>query len=678
MSTHFTFFLYHTLVQCPTFPQPNNPYQIITKNFVSFAKTYIHNLLNPDQPQQQYSTKTIIPSNKLGNYGTGGTSTSTVSSSNDHQTPKRYSNPTIIQTLIQIIIHLMFGLIFGLVIDQEIHHKQFHNNDKRTTSCHFDYQTDFQSLFLIACALTCIFSFMTTYYATTSAKISSATTTSTTPIAKNIQHYHNYHELLSHDNQETTLPFLPLTSLCSIIYHETMQQIQQSSVLFYWIISPLIATLWIYLLNGTNFIMMATIGISNDNQCTGMGLRKKMIVTFMEVYGVTLFMSLYIVVVDVFTRKLLATRGLDVYKLISQSSITLESTAGNKNIDDAFDLSDQISIESVVVSVILAGFGSDTIDDVLCPRMIEQDGKLIRPMMKKRVGGVNPSWVPSSSTHNFSNVDLEGMEMKRNKDMSQKVASAILTGTISGYSTFEEELLKFMVLESLGGRSANDDMKGLSSENLYQGLSIPFRSYKTIMRFLRTMDQGSVQTLSIVRALCAYAGGIGEALTYISHPISRSQGTPTTFVKRTENCTFSFQPSAVLSAMYAIEAASRFILLNLKNRKARFNHLSLFIPVILQTSYTLRCGALDYAKYQYDSSDPIHDFLSNVDTRGETFVNFCTIKHPDLTKLVKTCDDSVIEILKFQGSNISSLELSEIKVDDHVKEWIVSLLYDKK
>ncbi len=660
-------------MQCPTFPQPNNPYQIITKNFVSFVKAYIHNLLNPDQPQQQYSTKMNISSK-----------TSTVSSSSDHQTPKCYSNPTIIQTLIQIIIHLMFGLIFGLIIDQEIHHKQFHNSDKRTASCHFDCQADFQSLFLIACALTCIFSFMTTYYSTASAKISPATTTATTPIAKNIQQYHNYHELLSHDNQETTLPFLPLTSLGSIMYYETMQQIQQSSVLFYWIISPLIAALWIYLLKGTNFIMMATLGSSNDNnQCTGMGLRKKMIVTFIEVYGVTLFMSLYIVVVDLLTRKLLATRGLDIYKLISQSSITLESTAGDKTIDDALDLSNEISIESVVVSVILVGFGSDTIDDVLCPRMIEQDGNLIRPIMKKRVVGVNTSWVPSSSTHNSSNVDLEGMEMRRNKDMIQKVASAILSGTVSGYSTFEEELLKFMVLEALGGGSVSDDMKGSSTENFSQGLSIPFRSYKTIIRFLRIMDQGSVQTLSIVRALCAYAGGIGEALTCISHPISRSQGNPTTLVKSIENCTFSFQPSAVLSATYAIESATRFIIMNLKHRKARFNHLSLLIPVILQTSYTLRCGVLDYAKYQYDSSDPIHDFLSNVDTRGETFVNFCTIKHPDLTKLVKTCDDSVIQILQLmkgidgQGSNISSLELSGIKVDDHVKEWIVSLLNDK-
>ena len=111
----------------------------------------------------------------------------------------------------------------------------------------------------------------------------------------------------------------------------------------------------------------------------------------------------------------------------------------------------------------------------------------------------------------------------------------------------------------------------------------------------------------------------------------------------------------------------------MKNEGARFNRLSLMIPVVLQAIYTLRRGVLDHAHDLFHSMDAI--FQSQQIVRGDNFGTFFTMKHPEMSKLVKTCDDYGTKILHFMKKiDGRNLEIAEIKVDEDAKEWLYSFL----
>ena len=636
----------HAIVQCPMFPLPVNPYQAVLNNFTSFISN-LDQILKPDSQQQQQQEQQQLSTHKLS---------------------KQYSNPTILQMLIQMMIHFFTGLIFGLIIlpDTPIDEMNKSNNYE-SDKCEHDITSDLKHLFLLSCALTSAFSFIVSYVTTNHSKKTLSS-----------RDNNNYHEL-SFDTK-TTMPSITFASLWSVVYNETIGIIQTSSVLFYWIISPLTAATLIRLLklnDSSHYLMVAF-----KNECPG--ARQSLISALMVSYVITLIMCLYMITTDIFTRKFLTARGLNILKLVSQSNVNMEqvgsigqsgSTATNNNrgadsnadTNRYSDTCNEIDIEALVVSVILAGLGPDTINDVLCPRLVEKDGKIIRPM-KRRRGGAGNSWVPSS-TYSFANVDVEEEEVRRNNLMMKRVAASIVTGAIGSYSTFEEDLLKFMVLESIGG----DDDSATSSSNQTKdtsaNLRISDRHYRSIIRYFNTTDQtsGSLEVLSIVRALCAYAGGIGEALSRISHYSSSD----TSNANSKES--FSLQPCVCLSGTHAIKAAANFIILNMKNERARFNRLSLLIPVVLQAIYTLRCGVLDHAHHLFDSMDTI--LQSQQIVRGENFGTFFSMKHPEMSKLVKTCDDYGAKILHFMKKiDGRNLEIAEIKVDHNAKEWLYSFL----
>lgn len=636
---------------------PDNPYQVILRNLLSLVRN-LSDVFKPDQPGQQPDRKMI---------------SSNLSVPHIHQQQhKKFVNPKILQTSIQLIIQTIFGFTFAYVILPEIMSKTLsqHEEDDLKYCQKHHY---FEWLFLSSCALTCTLSFQAVYNSPTSNTNGVSST-----IAKcNRSHYHE----LCFDR--TTIPYIPLSSLWSVIYQEMIQQVQASGVLFYWIISPIISAVCINMSTKSSFITMLI-----KNECPGS--RMSLVSTFIVTYVTTFVMCLYTMMIDICTRKFLAVRGLNIFRLVRQSKVSVDERREKVAIDDSdIGNSNEIDMENLVVSIILVGFSSEIIDEVTCPRIIEQNGELVRPVKKIRSSKASMSWAPSS-TLLLSNIDIEGEEVRRNKVMINKVASSILSGVIGSYSALEGDLLKYMLLESLGG---DDDKNHVATSiNTSRDAStISSRHYKSLMRFLKRSDQpsGCLEIVSIIRALCAYAGGIGVALTQITLPATKGiqKLTPsgklvplsTSMSSVIKKETFSFQPGAVTSGTYAITAATRFILLNMKNDKARFNRISLLVPVVLQTSYTLQCGVLDYVQYLFDSTDPIQNppIIGGgdgaVSTRGEDFTYFFTMKYPEMANLVTTCDECATQIMQMMNKiEGGSYELSD-KVDDFVKEWLRSL-----
>ena len=641
--THSTVVSLFILVHCAKFPLPQNPYQVILRNMPSFASKYFHQAFKPDSVKQQQKQQ------RQSNEPTTGPRQSSIPSLSS----KKYSKPSIIQSSLQLICHLVGGLLFSRIILSDFIQflsldTQCSTTDTDTDSTTMTITSQVQMFFTVSCTLMSMMTYLIIYLPKYNESMisfpempwqllsSSSTTAPKSPYAIS-----NYHEL-SFDKK--TLPYVSISSLFRIIKDEMMQQLFTSGILFYWFISPLLSWTILYF-----------IGFKDWNICNGEGgedrPRSAIIWTIFTSCAITLFMLLYVMFIDILTRKSLQTQGLNVHKLVTRSNIDMELLQGRKD-ENTFDTSNEVVVESLVVNIILAGVGKGTINDVLAPRMIQQGDKFVRPMKRKR-NESGYSWAPSTDLI-CGNVDLEVEEVRRNNLMIDRVASSIISGSIGDYSIFEEGLLKFMILESFGG---GEDVSILSEMELSD------RHYKTISRYLNTIYQSpaSTEVLSIVRALCAYAGGVGKALERI--PFFEP---PQVTDVSEGRIAFVFQPNAAISVGNAIKAAERFLLLNMMNR--RFSRLSLLTSVVLQSTHQLYNGVLEFGHYLFNQND----------VQGENIEGFLSINHPELFALAQTCKNVSVRILKCMQTldDQTSFEVTGIKVDNNVKEWLYSLLRD--
>lgn len=634
------------IVQCPTLPIPNNPYQYILDNLIPI----LNNMLQPDSSTQKQSHQTSFPKKNVSFAAASSSSPFSFSASTSHPivTPKIYTKPTIVKSLNQLLLHVVAGLFFASIVRPRVFGTNFDsssstvtNNEQNECFHHSNSpSSDLNLLFYASCAFTSAFIFMATYYTNNN----------------NINMYNdhissnNYHEL-SFDKK--TLPMIRLSELFSTIRMESWNQVQKSGLLFYWLTSPLIASGVIYLFKGSDVLLSMT---SGEESCPGS--KNAFVHTISMSYMITFMMSLYMISMDIMTRKFLITRGVDFFSLV-HNAIMIDDTATTTHVQNQHgDDENEIAIEDLVLSVILGGFGKDIVDDVACSRIVERDGKLIRPTKRKK-GDFSKGWVPSLS-HEFGNVDIESEEVRRNNVMMNRVASSILTGGVCAHVSFGHELLKYILLETLGGGD------GPFLQDVVVPYGISTRNYKYISTFINKMDcnSGSLGLVSIVRGLCAYSGGMGEALGRISH-----SNAPSSTMSTTENETFYLPPCACQTAIHAVKASSRFIILNMKNEKRRLNRLSLLIPVVLQSTYKLRCGTRDYVHYLYDKMQ--HEEGGG----GEAFGNFLTLKCPEMANVLTACDDCGSKVLQFMRMvDRSNSEVNDIKVDDGVKQWLRSLL----
>jgi len=399
----------------------------------------------------------------------------------------------------------------------------------------------------------------------------------------------------------------------------------------------------------------------------------------------------------------LMTCGVDVHNLISQSNIvpvqiadrgydngkgSATSTRGNDGsvVREMEDMN-EIAVEDVVVSIILAGLGRDILEDVASPRLvIGTDGRVQSGDGRKRGGA---TIISSSTTASWAHPinDIEEEEVRRNSNMMERVARSILSGVLCGHTTFSEDLLKFVLLESLGGGGDDEHAIGRSKPSHQErcdmsSLGLSQRHYNTLVQYLASTHHPSQLkgTLSIVRALCAYTGGMGKALSYIAAASPTGRSFPTRMD------TFTLPPCACQSVTNAMKAAARLVILNMNPSKQtnfesgaiparnRLNQLSWFIPVILHSIYNLRCGVLEYAQYLFSCSDPLFHYSQKVqmpDSRRETFGNFLVMKHPEMAQVLEICDSWAIKMQQY-WKKVDGFDAG-VNLDEDVKDWIKSL-----
>jgi len=215
-------------------------------------------------------------------------------------------------------------------------------------------------------------------------------------------------------------------------------------------------------------------------------------------------------------------------------------------------------------------------------------------------------------------------------------------------------------------------------------------------------------TVPLVRALCAYAGGLGEALiscssntSAISPDLGYGQQLDSrhqaSFAESSWNTiTWSLPPGACACAEYSILAAARLVVLNfsLHARESmasrRHSWLSILIPSVLHSAYKLRCGILQHAQSKMvlsgqahllqkidDNSEGknLHSGLASKTSReDERLGAFIAMNCPNLCHILSACDHSATAILqtllKFEGQR-----LPEFKVGSGCRKWLNSLVH---
>eukprot|EP00559_Dactyliosolen_fragilissimus_P000028 CAMPEP_0184873990 /NCGR_PEP_ID=MMETSP0580-20130426/42143_1 /TAXON_ID=1118495 /ORGANISM="Dactyliosolen fragilissimus" /LENGTH=339 /DNA_ID=CAMNT_0027376947 /DNA_START=1545 /DNA_END=2561 /DNA_ORIENTATION=- len=327
--------------------------------------------------------------------------------------------------------------------------------------------------------------------------------------------------------------------------------------------------------------------------------------------------------------------------------------------------------EDLILESILAGLGTNIYTDITSPNLvIDQHGKAFH----------------KTNLLYASGTDLEENEMRRNDAMIERIGESMYLGLGYGFITLEEDILRLMILESMGG--GYNEPKLSQERNYRYPLGLSSRHFSTLQgrllasdALLRNTSQKQLIILPIVRALSAYAGGFGEALFRSSNQWHTD---PTSSLH-------SLSQSSLSSAEFSILSAARLIVLNfiLPSRKgimtSRYNHLSLMIPAILHSAFHLRSGILQYARIllaesegsildkaikltneNKDDSTPLRDLgqVQNTVNLGHFIASRCIhLKH-----VLETCDYAASLILQII-SKLDGPRDAKVKVRDDCRAW---------
>ena len=285
---------------------------------------------------------------------------------------------------------------------------------------------------------------------------------------------------------------------------------------------------------------------------------------------------------------------------------------------------------------------SDTCLDVVLYSILHADEALVKqlgmPLTRPRV------------------LDLEVEEGKRNAESIKTMANTLLYGVENG-SPLEEDILRVTLLESLGGTSSDG-----SSQGGLEGADT--RHAHAVRMWVQPGDavkEGGKRSeplaIPLVRALCAYVGGLGEALVICSAHLS-----PTGNV-------WLLPPGAIACAEYAIRAACRCIIWNFSNSTRaladwRSTHLSMLVPVVLTSVCRLEAGLVKYAQTRAGGKPSEH-----VDNK----IDLIKTESPELLSLYRACNRNASIILE-KLQSLEGTRKVDLELDHECNKWTKELL----
>jgi hypothetical protein len=267
-------------------------------------------------------------------------------------------------------------------------------------------------------------------------------------------------------------------------------------------------------------------------------------------------------------------------------------------------------------------------------------------------------------------LDLEGEEKKQNLEAIKAMANTLLklNKDESWTAPLEEDFFLFSILESLGGNSLDG-----SSHSGLEGADV--RHAQNIQLWVQPGDKMTISgsepfAVPLVRALCTYAGGLGEALIICSAPQSKPTKNSSAPFQIPIGSSWVLPPGAIVCAEYAIQAASRCIIWNFSNSTRaladwRSTHLSMLVPVILNSACRLEAGLVRYAQSR-KGGKPSDDDLDNK-------LGLIKVHCPELLSLFLACNDSAIMILQ-KLKSLEGVRSVDLELEGDCNKWTKALL----
>ncbi|KAL3765276.1 hypothetical protein ACHAW5_000277 [Stephanodiscus triporus] len=320
---------------------------------------------------------------------------------------------------------------------------------------------------------------------------------------------------------------------------------------------------------------------------------------------------------DVLTRWAVCAPGMDPDVLMFQAR-SLTSRDG-----DAF------LAEDLIIQSVLMGDGC-TVDAVINP-----------PGTKSQTSAMMPR---SIKNHQEDEILRNEMATASFSDWIER-SSTVASGKLS------DDILRMCILESLGGGGSASPAQG----PFYFGHSRHAAAIRKRLDLSAATSSPGRQPIAvpIVRALCAFAGGVGDAMSRFYRQIDED-GRP---LRKEDNQAelWKLPPGSLHAAEYSIIAAARVVVMNsvlfdkngraVVNSSKRHDWLSLLLPCVLQSAYKLNCGINKYAEA---TARMCGLDLSTYDKTGKEDGLACYIvaECSDLCPVISACKDSAKMAMK--------------------------------
>ena len=347
---------------------------------------------------------------------------------------------------------------------------------------------------------------------------------------------------------------------------------------------------------------------------------------------------------DVLTRWAICAPGTDADVLMfkARAIITL-----NDN-DGATFLVEDLIIQSVLIGDAL------TVDSVISTQ---------NP--KSQIAGLVP--VPNHQED----------EIRRNEMATASFSEWIENMATQSSRKLSDDILCMSILESFGGGGSSSPVQG----PYYFGNSRHAATVRKRLNLSAATASPGRQPIAvpIVRAFCAFAGGVGDAMSRSYSTIDK-EGKP---LSKNNNHleVWKLPPGSLQSTEFAIIAAARLVVMNsvVTDKHGhvfvkRHDRLSLLFPCVLQSAYKLHCGI---SKYAEATAILRGQNLSTYDKTGKDDGLGCFIlaECPELCPVITACKESarmiMTALVESGDKTFEDLLFKRWKVD--MQKWLVTV-----
>ena len=240
-------------------------------------------------------------------------------------------------------------------------------------------------------------------------------------------------------------------------------------------------------------------------------------------------------------------------------------------------------------------------------------------------------------------------EISRNEVAAASFAEWIVNHSTTNSGKLGDDLLRICLLESLGGGSAPQP----NQPNPFY-----FGNHRHSTAVKKRLDLSAATTspgeqqivVPVARALCAFAGGVGVAMSKIYCSVDKN-GKPLRKSRQAE--LWKLPPGSLNAVEYALVASTRLAVMNCVVDKQgrvdpskRHSQLSLLLPCVLQSAYMVRRGLFEYARSMAIMHEVDLSTFANDGTNSDGIQEFIAAKCKDLSPVILAINDSAKMVVK--------------------------------